>query len=134
MRTFKRFAKLELDNGRKYIFDKYIFQGCIAFLLLFTLSVFIYYGFDLSYNLYVGCKNMTVNSYYCENPLYMNYDYCHDAWPGACEQKFIPVGFEYGKPPPKILSIFESFTVLTIVLGFLINHFLYNKGKFKGLL
>ena len=131
----ERFTTVELKNGNEYVFDKYLFSLLVGVLLGFAVVMIIDGGLDANKYLFVECKTTSAGKY-CENPLYNNPAYCGRTLPAesfACTQEFIPDGVTMGKKAPAYIQYFDVIVMACIVFGFLLNHLLYNRGKFRGL-
>ena len=114
---FQRFKLLK--NG--YSFDRYLFNGVMLFIFAYLFYVAWSSNFDLNY---FKCGDDTSNMYdTCKNPFFTP-----KSWINEPE---LPPG-EYGiKPGPLYYSIYwVSFGLL--ILSFVVNHFIYNRGFFKG--
>ena len=94
-------------------------------------------NFNLDYQFYFKC-----DQYSCLNPLQDpnsfqynsvtnkdNSDYCTAEW---CKEEYLPRG-EYGKKRPWIFNNFDLIAYILLISGFLLNHFVHNKGKKPGL-
>ena len=124
-----RFKKLGV-----YVFDKLIFN-----ILLYGLLGFIFYvawssNFDLDYYYcdkpYPGydreiCRynSSTTACSLCENPFYKE-----TTWKNA---KYLPAGYEYGTKPTTLFNSVNTIVFVGLILAFLLNHLLYNRGKVK---
>lgn len=120
-----------LFGGQRFVevkglkFDKAIFSAIIIFFLLIFFVVMVKNGFDKDVHQYIACKD----SVQCYNPLYMQFPVCEKFFYGACTTEYLPSGFVYGTPPPKILEWFTNALLVSIVAGFILNHFMYNREK-----
>lgn len=138
MKEQKRFLEVDLNKVEEvegkppkiYKFDRYIFLGVVAVSLIFAITIIISAGgFDANKYLYVECK--TYVGGYCENPLFNNTAYCGksiDVNAPICTNSLLPNGFIAGRKPPAIISIFGTITAILVCCGFVVNHYLYNRG------
>lgn len=116
------------DNGYKY--DRRIFWAIMGIIVL---SVFFFaysQDFDFSYKFYYNCDEPICNNPYSENTTWYNSvtgekHYCTDDW---CNRKLLERG-EYGHKTPFFMQYFPPGTVLLVICGLLLNHFIHNKGK-----
>jgi uncharacterized integral membrane protein len=120
--------ELKLGNGKRYRFNTVLFQVMVLVLLFIVVGVLAWSGFDKNQYLYVSCP---VGEVKCFNPLYENFDFCGKTISGfdpICTEEFVPEGFEWGRKPPMILGVFPWVVVGLLVVCFVLNHFLYNRG------
>jgi len=83
-------------------------------------------------NFYYVCKDMPCsNPFYCRNGDFI----CENSLKDATipegfplDREVFPVGFEWGNKPPLIYEYFQLIFIGVLLFGFLINHFLHNKG------
>jgi len=117
-------------NG-DYVFKKWIFRWAILCMILFVFALWFRRGLGnpLERKLYVHCP---LNVASCENPLYDAKDFCMDKL-GAdhplCSMRYLPAGFVYGSPPDKLVLNGGLVMFGLVVLAFVLNHFLYNRGR-----
>ena len=118
-----------------YKFDRYIFRGVIILIIIYFFGVWIY-NIAGSGNINPFAKNLYLSCPYnspCVNPVY---NYCTPGQP--CDKALnipenirimetLPAGFKYGffNWPAKL---FGFIVFLELILAFVFNHFLYNKG------
>jgi hypothetical protein len=121
---------------QKYLFNKWIFRGCIIIMILLALSAWFLTGFinPLKQNLEIVCKTDNTP---CTNPLYNNFDICGEgkmlpSYHYLCITELLPPGYHYGSEPNFLLNHFLEITIILILLAFLLNHMIFNKG-FKDL-
>lgn len=113
-----------LNDG--YKFDKYIFQ--IIMFGLFGLMFFIAYSNNFELN-YFKCGNtIDPNIYYpqsldCVNPFYEPTDWTNEAT--------LPPG-EYGFKAGPLFNNLGVIAIVLFIIGFLLNHLIYNKYFFKN--
>ena len=127
----------ETSNG--YIYDRRIFWGIIAIVLVLIFFVAKEYDFNFKTTFYFNCKEVR-----CKNPLinpelrayntYTGQDYkkdCVEAW---CTEEYLSRG-EYGIKPPDsfIYNSLGLISFLLVGLGLLLNHRIHNKGKEFGI-
>jgi preprotein translocase subunit SecG len=120
-----------LNNGKPYFFNRTVFTLAVLALLIIAVVMLALSGFDKSEKIYVSCNKDRTQ---CDNPLYKNWAYCGktiDANSLICTQEFLPGGFQYGEPPPLVVQYFASLAFLTLILAFIINHFMFNKHLSK---
>ena len=125
--------KLTLADGRVYIFNSLFFLGGIIILLLVSIVTLQVYGFDKESHLYIYCPQKSITP--CENPLYHNLAYCGKNIPNdspICQTPTLMQGNSYGTPPPFIVKHFLELSIIVMIICFILNHFIHNKGfKFK---
>lgn len=115
-----------------YLFDKLIFGIYILIVLLLFVCVFIASGSYRSNHIHYVCDSKSIGLSYCEQPFFMNYPLCEKMWLGACDQKFVPDGFEFGDPAPWIVRSWGMILGVLLFVAFVVNHFVHNKNfKFK---
>lgn len=132
-----RFYIHETDNG--YIYDKRIFWGVIAVVLVLIFFVAKDYNFNFKTSFYFKCDKFS-----CKNPLmdqsnmayntFTGYDYKKDCIADWCKQEFLPKG-EYGIKPPDsfIFRYFSLIFFLLIAMALVLNHLIHNRGKKPGI-
>ena len=106
----------------KYYFHKPIFRLSFILILLWCLLVLLTNGISGSIfgtNLIVSCPNNTEQL--CENPLYGLCDQI------VCKEQYIFPGESFGRKPNFFVEYFSLFLIVTIIISFMLNHFLYNK-------
>ena len=120
-----------------YKFDRLIFNIFLCVSLLFLFYVANYYNYDMDYYkcdarydpsircdenpLDEQCAQEKVKlSSYCLNPFYKE-----TSWKN---EKYLFSG-EYGKKPGKLFNSVSFIIIILLILSFVINHFVYNKGK-----
>lgn len=132
------FAKF---GNETYRFNVWIFRSAI---LLMVVYFFVAWGFNgfgnpRSFNFYYSCPKY-IQAGVCQNPYY-NADSTGVGWLGLQKsnlprdkllsfvhtQTFMP-GYELGKKPNHWFINGETIYLLILVLAFLFNHLLYNKG------
>lgn len=115
-----------LENG--YSFSKWIFRICSIVALLFFLFVVFLNG-GLGDKVFVECP---VGRGVCDNPFYMNCDLLRGNDESViqarylCNQSFLFEGSVIGKPQPVFFSYVNFILVGIFVVGFLVNHLLFN--------
>jgi len=115
-------------NGYKY--DRRIFWAILGIILILVAGFGFSQGFDFSYKFYFNCDEVI-----CENPYsdvtapynsVTGHKYlCTDDW---CKQEYLTQG-EYGQRVPKFFANFQYITLILIISGLILNHFIHNKGK-----
>lgn len=116
-------------HGKEYIFAPIIFQTVTIILLIIAITVLYTNDFDKSTHLYIKCDSIIG----CENPFYNNTLDCEKkifSDVELCNNNIVmlPYGFEYGRPPPLILEWFWEISIGFIIIGFIINHLVFNRG------
>lgn len=130
-----------------YRFRKAIFRYAVGLMFLLFVLVLASTGFSFEPKVYFSCP-LDAPGGYCENPFYkeclhnpsscpFNIDYPELApeFERISDQYKLPAGFSVGTPPPFLVKNFGAFVSLIILMAFVINHLLYNKGydfKSKG--
>ncbi len=127
------------ETGNGYIYDKRIFWGVIAIVLVLVFFVSKDYNFNFKTNFYFKCED-----YSCKNPImnkqtrayntYTDADLKKDCIADWCSQEFLPRG-EYGIKPPDSF-IFKNLPLISfglVILALVINHIIHNKGKKPGI-
>lgn len=115
------------DNG--YTFDRRIFWGVMFIWLLLIVVNGFYFNWDFNYHPNIqcdrpeGCKNPLLE----EGVVISDQVVCKDMW---CEEKYLQ-GFN-GTPLPWFYTDFTLICIVTLFLGFVINHRIWNKGKMIG--
>lgn len=119
---------LKISKPKFYYFEKWIFRGVVfCIFLLFLYSLFTV-GF--TNKVYAYCPE---GSFVCDNPFYNNCDMLtgkDDSVLQAkyfCNQTTILGGTTIGTPPTWFMKNHMIFVFLFLLIGFLMNHFLYNK-------
>jgi hypothetical protein len=118
-----------------YKFDKLIYGIYVLVVLALFLIVFISNGSDRAQHIFYKC-DVTDNDFYlngstgqsCLNPFYNEYPICQSLWSGACNDKLVSNGFQYGEPAPAIVKQWIFIVLGLLLVAFVINHFIYNKG------
>jgi hypothetical protein len=116
----------KVDKKTGYAFNKWIFRGVtIALLIMFIISFFIV-GFKD--RVYAYCPE---NSFRCDNPFYKNCNFKGNDSSvlfarALCDQEYLIAGTRIGAPPNWFMKNSFYLDFLIIVLGFGVNHFLYN--------
>lgn len=109
----------EVDiGGSSYLFDRWIFKGVIVLVFLFLFYVAYSNNFQLNYfECNVGGVNINNT---CVNPFYkpVTWENSRYLYPG-----------KYGNDPRRLINLSWIVTFSLLILGFCINHFVYNKGK-----
>jgi len=106
----------------EYKVDRWIITSCM--LLVFGYLFFIAYHYDFKMN-YYNCERPEMGKQTCLNPFYKA-----ATWENA---EYLPPG-EYGT---KLGPLFNSAWYVTIglfILGFGLNHYIYNRKRKEGLL
>jgi len=130
----ERFTELKRDDKVIYRFDRLFFAGFVVLSLLFFVLIFLIYGSDRSYHIHYVCNTSMQNvpgyspQPFCENPFYLNHPVCESMWDGACDQKTVMNGFEFGDPAPSVVKYFGLILGVLLALTFLINHLVHNRG------
>lgn len=111
--SFKSFLDSRFNTIRGYRMDKWLFQfGMVAiFVWLFVVAS----HYDFSMNRY-ECGNYDG----CENPFYKPADWTN--------QEHLPMGV-YGFTPDWYFNSVSYVSFGSLILLFVINHFLYNRGQ-----
>jgi hypothetical protein len=112
---------------QEYRFNYYIFISVPLILLFIAVVVMFKYDFDKGEHIYLKCPDDAITR--CENPLF-NTTFCFNRLgynTALCNQEFLPVGFTFGIPPPTILKVFPNIAISLLLLGFVLNHWLFNK-------
>ena len=113
---------IKLSDDQSYNFHTGIFLGLVFFFLLFVVIILSSNGFDYSKHLYLACNSDS----FCDNALYHNYPYCVE--PNVCDLEVLPPHFSFGSPPPFYISHMNDFIYYGLLLAFIINHLIFNKG------
>lgn len=131
------------DGGYRY--DRLIFWGAIAMILLFLGLIGARHNFDFSTaNVYIKCESD--NGVHCRNPiyniteckqqlrilfvipLYTTKDCTETCTQDWCNWATLPPG-EYGTPPDPLMDWIPFVAISLLVLAVLVNHFVHNRGK-----
>jgi hypothetical protein len=114
---------------RNYKFDKYIFRYVfLACLILLCATWFSSNGLTLfEERISVSCPAGSIGHVPCENPFYHNEVYRGRVPSELLEMETLPVGYNLN-PPPFLVNHFGEFIILIIVIGFLVNHAVHNRG------
>lgn len=116
-----------------YKFDKLIFGSFILLVLFLFLIMFLAFGSDRDYHIHYVCNADGRDGLRCEQPFYLNFPLCEQAWSTACSDKYVPSGFEFGDPAPWIISNWGLIVGGLLFCAFVINHVVHNKSfKFGG--
>jgi hypothetical protein len=123
-RKHERFTK-----AKGYVFDKVIFRFMFTLILILFLVSWGLSGFTnpLENKISLSCAE---GFHMCENPLYKNYQYRGSAGVQDYvidELEFLPPGFSIN-PVPWYIKYFGHALFLIIVITFIINHLVHNKG------
>jgi len=122
--------RFKVYKGYKY--DKVIFRS-----LLFTICIIALFGWlksdslnPFSSSIYVSCP-INLNST-CVNPLYQaqlkSQIVINNNIPIELSSlEYLPPGYVYGKEN-KIIKYFPVVVLFLLIIAFLFNHFMYNKG------
>lgn len=118
-------------TSQGYKFDKRIFWGMVFILFLILASTFRSTG--LNFVPYFECKEHA-----CKNPLLSGQNsctwalgmktcdiICDEPW---CKDELLPRG-EYGKKPSIAHRYFIQILIFLILLCFILNHLIHNKGR-----
>ena len=117
----------------EYFFNKWIFRG-VVFVLRIIASIQVLSmepSKILKQQLYITCN--PVNGDVCENTFYGVEKYCkYKVWgnESLCSIEYFPKGFTYGEAPSFIIKNFGMIVLIIVLLGFGLNHLLYNR-KFR---
>ena len=121
---------LDLSKLKGYVFRKWVFRLVLLLLVALALLGVVLQGprsLTLP-SLYVECPKESVVR--CENPVYHNVEYCGKALSESdplCVLEFLVPGTSLGVKLNFIIANFVLLTLALVVLGFVLNHFLYNK-------
>lgn len=127
LKKLKEFNKaFDIRNKTDYTFKKWIFLTALIISLLFVSLIFLQ-SKTLKYQYYTKCPDLDPDNYMygkpCKNSLYMA---CSE---DICNKEFLEYGKEYGNKPPFLMK-YGNYTIVTLlVLAFVFNHLIYNKGK-----
>ena len=124
----RRTLKLRVQD---YFFETKIFNTTCILLLVTAAAIILRSGYGLSNHYYSRCDSPAG----CENPLTTDFDHkvCGKIVPleeRVCQDVVLPLGFEYGIPPPWYVTGFKHLAFLAVIVAFAFNHFMYNR-KFK---
>lgn len=100
-----------------YKIDRWIIQTCMFLVFGYLLFVAWHYDFKLDY---YSCGSHELEG--CENPFYKPATWVNE--------EYLPYG-EYGTKPGFLFNSMAYVVVLIFIIGFVINHFIYNKGGVK---
>jgi hypothetical protein len=123
---------------KNYYFEKWIFRSVVFSIIILLFVVLINSGFDFSDKVYAKCEFDVVR---CENPFYEQCD-ALDRMRGKdesvefakrlCNDKFLLGSVVVGEPPSWIQKNNFIIVIILIFIGFVLNHFLYNRpGQIK---
>ena len=116
-----------------YKYDKIIFYSVLLILVSIFAVVLYNNDFELNKNyLYFEClgNQSCINPIYqltCSNEKVWGKDCsikCEEDW---CDLVLLPPG-KYGKEPPRIVQMFSFIAVVLMIIAFLLNHQIHNKG------
>lgn len=128
--------ELDLNQQMDYYFDKWIFRGAFIFLILLFAFFILSDGFQQK--VYLNCP-LEVGS--CKNPIYKQCDnwidsyienYSHSSIKSAlqyCNQEYLIGGTIIGEPPSKIYDNFWFIVFGSLILAFIVNHFVHNRNR-----
>lgn len=120
------------SNGYKV--DRWIMSSCFGILLLFLYWIVAHNNYEMdyfkcgdnnssaSYDEITKTHNLVGISTSCKNPFYKQ--------PSWKNQEYVPYG-TYGKDPTPYIRYAWVFTIFIFVLGFMLNHGLYNLNRGK---
>lgn len=117
----------------EYKFDKFIFRTALYLCLGYLFFTAYYYNFDLDY---FSCPKDSSGE--ISGPKIMLKDFKVDNVNGSCknpfykaptwkDEKYLPPG-EYGFKPGLLFKLAPYISILLIVISFILNHILNNKG------
>lgn len=115
-----------------YELNKVVFKVGIAIIFFWLLAAAWSINFDLGSQVYVSCPpgvTPCVNPFYDPlglNPTCLKYD--------VCDRELLLPGMSFGSPPSFLMKYAEIFTWFVVALMIMVNHFLFNRGIFKGVL
>lgn len=118
--------RLDLSKS-DYKINKAIFRAALTTIAVLLLSVVLLDGVDVLYKSSVGmcCPEETTQG--CHNPFFLACD------EPLCEDPIIERGVCVGDAQPSFLAQnFGTATIFILIASLLLNHFLYNRGYFKG--
>jgi len=124
MKKQERFKIFYPEGKKPYKFDRYIFKACVYTMFIYLFIIACIVGFDTQRKLYINCKGTTE----CINPLIDNLQYlkyCNGDW---CNETYLQPGFSYGEPPTTLNNSFLIFVIFIFLVGFVLNHYKYNRG------
>lgn len=126
MKLFQKQPRIKEFVG--YKFNRTIFQVYIGVLFFCVFLIFAYNDFSFESKFYLHCSSEKT---FCENPCYLNYvnEYCPDEIRNI---QTLEGGFEYGEKPSFLMRNFTWFAILSVILVFVVNHFIHNRGYFKS--
>lgn len=119
---------LSTEDSVLYRFDKLIFGGFILLVLAIFVFMFLFYGSDRDYHIYYVCDADARDGLRCEQPFYLNYPLCEQAWSTACSDKYVPTGFSFGEPAPWIVKNWGVIIGSLLAGAFFVNHFVHNRN------
>lgn len=121
--------------GFEYKFNSLLFNAYFILIVVFAGGLINYYGLEtFTDSWYISCpKDNYLGT--CVNPLYNNFKYCGKVIPYTselCTKEFLYNGESLGTKPPFLVKHFASIVEISILVVFIINHFIMNKGfEFK---
>jgi hypothetical protein len=108
--------KSKFETG--YVIDRRIFGGMMVLVILGLVGALSIEKFDFTPKVYIHCPETSP----CTNVLYQTCDEYY------CQMETLPPGFTVGEPPSKTYTYYPLFVFIVVVLGFLFNHYKYNKN------
>ena len=111
-----------------YRFNRLIFLGAVFFLFIIFLTTLSKYG-DAQM---LGWSCPKDSPGWCRNPFYDAMGNCVIDDSVACADALLPPGSVVGQPISQVVSRFPEIALLSIVLAFVLNHLLYNRGVVSG--
>lgn len=118
-------------NNKNYLMHKGLFCLMSLLVLLTLIYTLISTSYSNEVHPYLECKSSSK----CINQLFNSPD-CGSKIPldsAFCTQEFLLPGESLGVSPPFIYNYFWFFVIFEMTSVLLLNHFLFNKGFFKGL-
>jgi len=131
----QKIKKWRYKKLKGYIFDKIIFNAGMIIIFIFLFIIMANMGFDFGTQIYFNCPN-TTNIGICENPFYEGHlnhlpdKYTKKCVYDWCNEPYLPAGFEFGEKPPFIYRLALPFAIFVLILSFVANHLIHNKGRF----
>ena len=131
-------------ENKRYRFEKLVFRIVVIILVIYVMVVGMFYGIKTNY--YINCPKESLTP--CVNPIahcrnlddmaYLFYgcdDYKNfiqkcdsDLNSTICNQEIIQQGSYVGNLPPIFIRSAHLIFLIIIVLGFIFNHLIYNRG------